>query len=107
MQVFTKSTAKIAKYYIGETSRNLNKRIYEHKKDFKTGDTNSLVSHNILTKYTFDFQNSAMFAFIHDKSKRIIIEACSIVHPNTILQWQGFFKIGKIILKEFKIHTKD
>ena len=40
--------------------------------------TNSLVSHNILTNHTFDFQNSAIFAFIHDKNKQRIIEVCSI-----------------------------
>ncbi len=39
-------------------------------KNFKTGNTtNSLVSHNILTNYTFDFQNSAIFVFIYDKKK--------------------------------------
>ena len=49
-------------------------------KDFKTGNTtNSLVSQNILTNHTFDFQNSAIFAFIHNKNKRIS-EACSIIH---------------------------
>ena len=40
MQVFTKTTAKNCnKFYIGEISRNLNKIIYEQKKDFKTGNT--------------------------------------------------------------------
>ena len=54
-------------------------------KDFKTGNTtNSLVSHNILTNYTFDFQNSAIFVFIHDKNERRIIEARFIAHHNTI-----------------------
>ena len=103
------------KFYIGETSRNLNERIYEHKKkNFKTvNTTNCLVSHNILTNYTFVFQYSAIFAFIHDKNKRRIIEACSIETPqhNTTMTRFFFFKIspsiGKIILKEFKIHTKD
>ena len=81
------------RFYIWETSRNLNERIYEHKNDFKTGNTkNSLVSHYILTNQTFDFQNSAIFAFIHDKNKRRIIEACSIAHHNTIPQQQGFFQ---------------
>ena len=61
------------KFYIEETCRNLNKRIYELKKDFKTGNTtNFLVSHNILTNHTFDFQNSAIFVFIHDNNKRRI-----------------------------------
>ena len=49
----------------------------------------SLVSHNILTNHTFGFQNSAIFAFIHDKNKRRMIETCSIAHHNTI--WQGLF----------------
>ena len=36
----------------------------------KTGNTtNSLVSHNILTNHTFNFQNSATIPFIHDKNK--------------------------------------
>ena len=36
------------------------------KKYFKTDNTTiSLVSHNILTNHTFDFQNSARRAFIH------------------------------------------
>ena len=80
-------------FYIGEMSRYLNKRIYEHKKDFKTGNTtNTLVSHDILTYQTFDFQNSAIFAFIHDKNKWTIIEVCSIAYHNTIPQWQGCFQ---------------
>ena len=87
------------KLYIGEKSKNLNKRIYKHK-DFKTGNTtNYFVSHKILTKHTFDFQNSAIFAFIHDKNKRRRIEACSITHHNDKV---FFFKvspsIGKISL---------
>ena len=46
-------------------------RINEHKKDFQTGKiSNSLVSHNILTNHTFDFQNSAIFAFIHEENKK-------------------------------------
>ena len=78
------------------------------KKGFEFGyTTNSLVSYNILTNHTFDFQNSAIFAFIHDKNKRRIIEVCSIAHHNTIPQRQGFFKIspsiGKIILKDFPL----
>ena len=93
MQVFTKSAVKIAIIFTLEKQAKFNKRIYEHKKDFKTDKTtNSLVSHHILTNHTFDFQNSAIFAFIQDKNKRRIIEACSIKHHNTIPQRQGFSK---------------
>ena len=43
------------------------------KKDFKTGSTtNSLDSRNIFTNHTIDFQNSVIFAFIHDKNQRRI-----------------------------------
>ena len=74
-------------FYYRESNRNLNKGIYEHKTDFKTGNsTNSLISPNILTNHTFDFQNSAIFAFIHDKNKRVIIEVCPIAYHNTIPQ---------------------
>ena len=45
----------------------------------------------VLPNKTFDFQNSAIFAFIHDKNKRRIIEACFIAYHNTTEQWQGFF----------------
>ena len=80
------------------------------KKDFKTcNTTNSLVSHNILSNHTFDFQNSVIFTFIHDKNKRRIIEACSIAYRNTILQQKGIFKIfyRKNNPKRMKIHAKD
>ena len=52
------------KFYIRETSRNLNKRIYEHIKDFKT-----IVPHNILTNNTLVFRNSAIFDFIYEKEE--------------------------------------
>ena len=75
------------KFYIGETSRNLNVRIYKHKNDFKNGNTtNFLVSHYISPNHTFDFKNSTILSFIHDKNKVRILEACSIIHFDTIPQ---------------------
>ena len=69
------------------------------KKDFKTGNTtNSLVSYNILTSHTFDFQNTVIFAFIQDKNKRII-EACSIARHNTTKQREGFFSKFRHLLE--------
>ena len=95
--------------HLGKTSRNLNKKIHKHKKDFKTGNTtNSLVSHNISTNHTFDFQKSNIFAFIHDRDKRRIIEAFSILYFDTLLQRQSFYKMSssltEIIIKDFKIY---
>ena len=75
------------KFYIGETNRNLNKRFYELKKDLKTGRvTKSWAFHNILTNHTFDLQNSVIFAFIDDRDKRRIIEACSTPYHNIMPQ---------------------
>ena len=51
--------------------------------------------------HTFDFQNSVIFALIHDKNKRRIIEACSIAHQSTIPQRQGFF------FQNFTIYRKN
>ena len=49
-----------------------------------------------------------MFAFIHDRDKHRIIEACSITHFDTILQRQSYYKIKpsqeKMMLKDFSIH---
>ena len=60
----------------------------------KTGNTtNSSVSHNILTNHTLDFQNSAIFTFIHDKNKRRIIEPCSIAHNTTTTRFFQNFTI--------------
>ena len=69
---------------------------------------NSLVSHSILTNHTFDFYNSTIFAFIHDRDKRRIIKACALTNYDTITQRQGFYKISpflaKKVLKDFNIY---
>ena len=81
------------KFYIGKTSRNLNK-IHGHKKTLLTGNrTNFLVSHKILTKHTLDFKNFAIFAFIHYKNKRIIIGTFSLTHRNTTTTFLPNFTI--------------
>ena len=67
MQVYREFTAKTA-FCIGETIRNIPKRIKEHKRDFKSGIfSNTLVIHNISKNHKFDFQYSNIIAFIHDK----------------------------------------
>ena len=64
----------------------IKKEINEQRKDLKSGSiTKFVVSHNVLTNHTFDFHNSTIFAFIHDRDKRRIIEACSITHFDTII----------------------
>ena len=70
------------------------KNLWTQKKPFKIGNTTHfLVSHNILTNHTFDFQNSAIFASIHDKNKRRIIEACSLERTTHYHNNKVFFNI--------------
>ena len=55
----------------------------KHKKDFKTDNTtNSLVSHNILTNHTFDFQYSAIFATRSWK----LLQKCFHFYSHTFLR---------------------
>ena len=58
---------------------------------------------------TLDFKNFAIFAFIHDKNKRRIIEACSIPQHNTTTTrfFQNVSIYRKNNIKGFKIHTED
>ena len=58
-----------------------------------------IFSHNILTNHTFDFQNSIIFAFIHDRDKHRITESCFITHFDAIIQRQGFYKISHSLSK--------
>ena len=97
--------------YIGETARNLKKRLYEHSKDLKFGNTsNSLVTHNLLTNHNFSLQKSSMIAFIHNRNIRRIVDSSAISILNTLPQRPGFYKISpflaRIILKNFNIHHK-
>ena len=63
-------------------------------KIFKFGNTsNSSVTHNISNGHVCDFQNSTITAFIDDKDKHRIIEACSIYSFNTIFQRPGIYQI--------------
>ena len=99
------------KLYIGETSRNLPKRINEHENHFKSGNiSNSLIIHNISTNHTFYFQHSNFIAFIHDKNKRRIIELSAISYYKTIQQRSGFYKISpylfKMMLKDFNLYKQ-
>ena len=45
---------------------------------------------------SFNFYNSEIFAFIDCRDKRRIIEACSILYSDTILQRQVFFFLQNV-----------
>ena len=56
------------KHYIGETQRNLAKRMYEHKWSIELNDDqNALFSHMLDLKYTFNFFQDTFIEPIHCK----------------------------------------
>ena len=94
--------------YIREKSRDLLKRINEHRRDFKSGNfCNTLVIHNIASNHTFDFKHSNIITFIHHKNKVRIIQQSAISHYKNIKQRPIFYKISsywaKIMLKDFSL----
>ena len=49
--------------YISETSRNINKHLYEHKRNIRLGNLyNALFLHISKTDHNFDFNAATMFA---------------------------------------------
>ena len=86
--------------YIGKTSRNLPKRIKEHKVVYKSGNFSKAFGiNNITMKQKFDYQHSNIIAFILDKNKYRKRESSSISHYNTIEQRPGFYKISPYLAK--------
>ena len=100
------------KKYIGETSRNLKKRLYEHKRNIKFGDSNNcLFQHISKTQHMFNFRNASMIAYIHNKRLRQIFEASAISNIPNINSRSGFFNIsahlGKTIINSYKPNRQD
>ena len=62
--------------YLGQTSLNINKRIYEERRDLKRVNiNNSLVNHNLETNHYIIFKDSKMLVLMHDKKTPKIIES--------------------------------
>ena len=54
------------KHYIGETQRNLEKIIYEHKRSIKTNDDrNAFFPHMLELKHNFNFSQATLIKPIH------------------------------------------
>ena len=82
--------------YIGETARNVQKRIFEHKRDIRLGNlNNALFLHIYKSDYNFDFNAATKLAHIHQKRLREIFEADAIsLFPST-----GFFNASLFFRK--------
>ena len=69
------------KHYISENQRNLETRIYEHKRSIKTNDDrNALFSHMLELKNSFNFSQAALIKPIHGKTSRRLQESVVILN---------------------------
>jgi hypothetical protein len=68
--------------YIGESSRQLDKRLYEHRNDYKNrlkpGNKTALIKHANDHGHTFDFDNSKILNFETNWYKRRFLESSQI-----------------------------
>ena len=71
--------------YVGETSRTIYKRYYEHIQDFILVHGNALVKRNLETKDSFNFKDSKMIVKVHNNQLRNIVES-SIISNHIIKQ---------------------
>ena len=94
--------------YIGETSRNLQIRLKEHKKDIRIGNlNNALFQHISLSNHNLDFTSAKMLIYIHNERQRRILEAAAISLCNSLNTRPGFYNISpyssKSILNSYNI----
>jgi hypothetical protein len=73
---------KCSGVYIGESSRQLDKRLYEHRNDYKnrlkSGKKTALIKHANNYGHTFDFDNSEILNFETNWYKRRYLESSQI-----------------------------
>ena len=110
--IYTITCKDCNKLYISETQRNLEKRIYEHKRSIKTNDDrNALYSHMLELKHTFIFSQATLIKPIHYKKSQRLLESAVISKINHIKQRPGFPQISpyllNIILNENKINMEN
>ena len=94
--------------YISETSRNLNVRLKEHKRDIRIGNlNNALFQHISQSNHNFDFNSAKMLIYIYNKRLRRIFEAAAISFFNSLNTRPGFYNISlylsKSILNSYNI----
>ena len=86
--------------YIGETSRNLNVRLKEHKRDIRIGNlNNTLFLHISQSNHNFDFNSAKRLIYLHDKSLRRIFESTAISLFNSLNTRPGFYNMSPYLSK--------
>ena len=64
--------------YIGEMSRNIYNPLYEHKRDIRLDNLDTLFLHIYKTDHNFDFNTAMMLVHIHNNRLRQTFEASAI-----------------------------
>ena len=81
--------------YTGETSINIHKRLYKHRREIRVGNLNNTFLKNIFESYNnFSFNATTMLAYIHNKRLRRIFEAGAISLCWSINNHWGFICIS-------------
>ena len=76
--------------YIGQTSRTLQLRLYEHRRALRLADpNNALVTHRNSLNHNFSFKKAHAIKYIHSSPKRKLIESALISQYKTIEQKQA------------------
>ena len=76
--------------YIGETRRNLTKRLNEHKRATKKGDVNNnIAEHHLKTSHTIVWESASCLTYSIDYYQRITLESWFTKLEQTALnRWQ-------------------
>ncbi|XP_076034214.1 uncharacterized protein LOC143021003 isoform X1 [Oratosquilla oratoria] len=95
------------KVYIGETSRDLNTRIREHRYDVRHDvTTNACVTHRNKENHLMDWKNVELLIREPDKIRRKCLETAIIQGTNTIEQNRGMFNISPHIISLIPMASK-
>ena len=107
--VYVIPCTKCDQVYIGETSRELDKRIREHKYACRIDDQNyACVVHRDKHNHHMSFNQSRIILREPDKTRRLCMEAALIQTNNTIEQNRGRFNLAttipRLILPKSTVH---
>ena len=84
--------------YVGETGRNLEKRIYEHRRDIRVGNDKSAVFCHVRDYgHSLDFDKARIIFSSDDYIKRRVVESALISTTQNVNLSQGQFAFNKVI----------
>ena len=86
--------------YIGETGRDCEKRVSEHKRAVRNGDVNNaLFAHMSQQNHPIDWENTKLIYKVKDEKKRKIVEAAVINSVKNVNLNDGFYKFDSLTTK--------